>query len=107
MTYRGMFPLFSVLLALGCASGGGAGGGAGDTGRGTAVDAKVITQQELAEHPELSSVGDAVRRLRPLWRARTVYAVVLGSTVNNDGSDKVGFTAPSVAGSPALRTRRR
>ncbi|QNP67904.1 amino acid adenylation domain-containing protein (plasmid) [Streptomyces genisteinicus] len=28
----------------------------------------------------------------------TVYAVVRGSAINNDGSDKVGFTAPSVAG---------
>ncbi len=27
-----------------------------------------------------------------------IYAVVLSSTVNNDGSDKVGFTAPSVGG---------
>ncbi|MFF1716732.1 amino acid adenylation domain-containing protein [Streptomyces sp. NPDC058268] len=28
----------------------------------------------------------------------TVYAVVRGSAINNDGSDKVGFTAPSVTG---------
>ncbi|KJS58995.1 hybrid non-ribosomal peptide synthetase/type I polyketide synthase [Streptomyces rubellomurinus] len=28
----------------------------------------------------------------------TVYAVIRGSAVNNDGADKVGFTAPSVAG---------
>ncbi|MFD7092900.1 amino acid adenylation domain-containing protein [Streptomyces sp. NPDC059896] len=28
----------------------------------------------------------------------TVYALVRGSAVNNDGSDKVGFTAPSVTG---------
>lgn len=27
-----------------------------------------------------------------------IYAVVLGSAINNDGSDKVGFTAPSVRG---------
>lgn len=28
----------------------------------------------------------------------TVHAIVLGSAVNNDGSNKVGFSAPSVAG---------
>jgi acyl transferase domain-containing protein len=28
----------------------------------------------------------------------TVHAVVLGSAVNNDGTDKIGFTAPSVTG---------
>ncbi|MFE1458953.1 amino acid adenylation domain-containing protein [Streptomyces sp. NPDC058735] len=28
----------------------------------------------------------------------TVYAVIRGSAINNDGSDKVGFTAPSVEG---------
>lgn len=28
----------------------------------------------------------------------TVYAVLKGSAINNDGSDKVGFTAPSVRG---------
>ena len=28
----------------------------------------------------------------------TIYAVIRGSAVNNDGSAKVGFTAPSVEG---------
>ena len=28
----------------------------------------------------------------------TIYAVIKGSAINNDGSDKVGFTAPSVNG---------
>jgi len=28
----------------------------------------------------------------------TIYAVIKGSAINNDGSDKVGYTAPSVAG---------
>jgi acyl transferase domain-containing protein len=28
----------------------------------------------------------------------TVYAVIRGSAVNNDGSDKIGYTAPSVHG---------
>ena len=27
-----------------------------------------------------------------------VHAVILGSAINNDGADKVGFTAPSVDG---------
>jgi acyl transferase domain-containing protein/acyl carrier protein len=31
----------------------------------------------------------------------TVYAVIRGSACNNDGSDKVGFTAPSVSGQSA------
>ena len=31
----------------------------------------------------------------------TVYALVLGSAVNNDGADKVGFSAPSVSGQAA------
>lgn len=33
----------------------------------------LITAQELAEHPELSSVAEAVRRLRPRWRDETVF----------------------------------
>ncbi|WP_031075213.1 hybrid non-ribosomal peptide synthetase/type I polyketide synthase [Streptomyces sp. NRRL WC-3742] len=32
----------------------------------------------------------------------TVYAVIRGSAVNNDGADKVGFTAPSVAGQASV-----
>ncbi|WP_194820796.1 non-ribosomal peptide synthetase [Micromonospora sp. S-DT3-3-22] len=47
-----------------------------------------------------SGVGVVV--LKPLRLARrdgdTVYAVITGSAVNNDGADKLGFTAPSVAG---------
>jgi len=31
----------------------------------------------------------------------TVYALIRGSAINNDGSDKVGFTAPSVIGQRA------
>ncbi|MEV7559729.1 amino acid adenylation domain-containing protein [Streptomyces sp. NPDC089795] len=48
--------------------------------------------------------GDGVgvvvlRRLSDALEAGdTVYAVLRGSAVNNDGSDKVGFTAPSVDG---------
>lgn len=32
----------------------------------------------------------------------TIYAVVRGGAVNNDGSDRVGFTAPSVTGQAAV-----
>ncbi|MBO4161486.1 type I polyketide synthase [Micromonospora antibiotica] len=32
----------------------------------------------------------------------TVHAVLLGSAVNNDGADKVGFSAPSVSGQAAV-----
>jgi len=32
----------------------------------------------------------------------TIYAVVLGSATNNDGSHKVGFTAPSVTGQSSV-----
>lgn len=62
-----------VLLTQGCAAGGGAGGEAGDTVRVTASSAKVIAAEELAEHPELASVAEAVRRLRPRWSDETVY----------------------------------
>ncbi|MGW0932759.1 amino acid adenylation domain-containing protein [Streptomyces sp. NPDC002644] len=47
-----------------------------------------------------SGVGVLVlRRLsEALEDGDTVYAVLRGSAVNNDGADKAGFTAPSVAG---------
>ncbi|MGN9796432.1 amino acid adenylation domain-containing protein, partial [Streptomyces sp. OZ13] len=47
-----------------------------------------------------SGVGVVVlRRLSDALAAGdTVYAVIRGSAVNNDGADKVGFTAPSVEG---------
>jgi acyl transferase domain-containing protein len=32
----------------------------------------------------------------------TIHAVIAGSAVNNDGSDKIGYTAPSVAGQTAV-----
>ncbi|MGY0064540.1 amino acid adenylation domain-containing protein [Streptomyces sp. LZ34] len=35
---------------------------------------------------------------RALADGDTVHAVILGSAVNNDGADKVGFSAPGVAG---------
>ncbi|MEV4467269.1 amino acid adenylation domain-containing protein [Micromonospora echinofusca] len=47
-----------------------------------------------------SGVGVVV--LKPLRLARrdgdTVYATITGSAVNNDGAEKLGFAAPSVAG---------
>ncbi len=46
--------------------------------------------------------GVGVVVLKPLARARAdgnrIYAVIKGSGVNNDGRNKVGFTAPSVDG---------
>lgn len=32
----------------------------------------------------------------------TIHAVIIGSAINNDGNDKVGFTAPSVTGQAAV-----
>ncbi len=49
--------------------------------------------------------GGALVLLRPLEDALRdgdrVHAVILGTAVNNDGRDKVGFTAPSVEGQAA------
>jgi len=46
--------------------------------------------------------GAGVVVLKPLEKARLnrdhIYAVIKGSAINNDGSRKVGFTAPSVSG---------
>ena len=46
--------------------------------------------------------GIGIVLLKPLAAARadrdTIYAVIKGSAVNNDGSLKVGFTAPGVEG---------
>ncbi|WNV88971.1 AMP-binding protein [Umezawaea sp. Da 62-37] len=50
-----------------------------------------------------SGVGVVV--LKPLaaalWDGDTVYAVVTGSAVTNDGADKLGYNAPGVAGQHA------
>ncbi|MEV5879655.1 amino acid adenylation domain-containing protein [Streptomyces sp. NPDC052101] len=44
-------------------------------------------------------VAVVMRRLSDAVEAGDrIYAVVRGSAINNDGSDKVGFTAPSVSG---------
>jgi 3-oxoacyl-(acyl-carrier-protein) synthase/thioesterase domain-containing protein/acyl carrier protein len=50
--------------------------------------------------------GCAVVVLRPLDDARaahdTIHGVVRGTAVNNDGAEKVGFTAPGVSGQVAV-----
>jgi len=50
--------------------------------------------------------GVGVVVLKPLLEALqdrdTIYAVIKGSAINNDGSNKVGFTAPSVDGQAAV-----
>jgi phthiocerol/phenolphthiocerol synthesis type-I polyketide synthase E len=53
-------------------------------------------------------LGDGVGAvlLKPLERAiedgDQIYATVIGSAVNNDGADKLGFTAPSVDGQASV-----
>jgi acyl transferase domain-containing protein/acyl carrier protein len=45
----------------------------------------------------------ALRRLEDALRdGDTIHAVIKGSAANNDGSDKVGFAAPSVSGQAAV-----
>jgi amino acid adenylation domain-containing protein/FkbM family methyltransferase len=45
----------------------------------------------------------ALRRLEDaLADGDTIHAVILGSAINNDGGDKVGFTAPGVEGQAAV-----
>ncbi|WP_432590537.1 amino acid adenylation domain-containing protein [Streptomyces sp. HD1123-B1] len=50
----------------------------------------------------VGSSGVGMLVLKPLRLARragdTVYALVTGSAVNNDGADKLGYSAPSLAG---------
>lgn len=53
--------------------------------------------------------GTGVVVLKPLTAARrdgdTVYAVITGSGINNDGSDKLSYSAPALAGQrAAIRT---
>ncbi|MEV6539106.1 amino acid adenylation domain-containing protein [Streptomyces sp. NPDC051665] len=53
--------------------------------------------------------GSGVVVLKPLAAARrdgdTVYAVITGSGINNDGSDKLSYSAPALAGQrAAIRT---
>jgi len=51
-----------------------------------------------------SGVGIVVlKRLEDALRdGDTIHAVIKGSAANNDGSDKVGFTAPSISGQAAV-----
>lgn len=50
----------------------------------------------------VSGNGCGVVLLKPLAAAQrdgdTIYTVIKGSAINNDGLDKIGYTAPSVAG---------
>jgi amino acid adenylation domain-containing protein len=50
--------------------------------------------------------GAGVVILKPLQKAiedrDTIHAVIKGSAINNDGSSKIGFTAPSVNGQSAV-----
>jgi acyl transferase domain-containing protein/acyl carrier protein len=52
--------------------------------------------------------GVAIVVLKSLPRALedgdTIHAIIRGSAINNDASDKVGFTAPSVSGQAAVIT---
>jgi acyl transferase domain-containing protein len=57
----------------------------------------------------VSGDGAGVVVLKPLPEAIAdgdhIHAVILGSAINNDGSDKIGFTAPSIQGqASAIRT---
>ncbi|MEA2026737.1 MAG: polyketide synthase, partial [Chloroflexota bacterium] len=45
----------------------------------------------------------ALKRLEDALKdADTIYAVIRGSAINNDGADRIGFTAPSIAGQAAV-----
>lgn len=74
---KAMALLALIVVVQGCAAKGTAAVAAGSTRQTTTPRTNVITAQELAEHPELMSVADAVRRLRPSWRAATIF-------INND-----------------------
>ncbi|WP_119712581.1 polyketide synthase [Arsenophonus endosymbiont of Aleurodicus floccissimus] len=56
---------------------------------------------DMADGPLATNACGAVI-LKPLAAARRdndrIYAVISGSAINNDGRDKAGYTAPSVAG---------
>jgi hypothetical protein len=68
-----MAVLTLVLLTQGCASSGTAGGEVGGRSEATLSRTNVISEQELANYPEFSSVAEAVRRLRPRWREEAIY----------------------------------
>jgi len=61
---------------------------------------------DAAAQGTVGGAGVGVVVLKRLSRALadgdTIHAVVKGSAVNNDGQDKVGFTAPSVNGQAAV-----
>jgi acyl transferase domain-containing protein len=64
-------------------------------------DAKCRAFDQMAQGCTAGNGGGAVllRRLADAIRDRdSIRAIILGSAINNDGSDKAGFTAPSVRG---------
>ncbi|HSA56658.1 MAG TPA: hypothetical protein VLE53_13195 [Gemmatimonadaceae bacterium] len=71
---RGLIAGLGLMLVLeGCASSGTAASAPGSTQRTAARRSNVITAAELAESPQLLSVADAVRQLRPGWPQAQVY----------------------------------
>lgn len=66
-----------------------------------AIDGRVRPFDAGASGMVLSS-GVACVVLKPLSRAQAdgdrIYALIRGSAVNNDGADKIGYTAPSLQG---------
>ncbi|MCB9066930.1 MAG: amino acid adenylation domain-containing protein [Calditrichae bacterium] len=60
------------------------------------ADAKGMVRTSGAAIVVLKRLSDALRD------GDTVHAVIKGSAINNDGSDKIGFTAPSVSGQTAV-----
>lgn len=71
------------------------------TGMITSPDGQCLPFDERAQGTVWGSGCGAVL-LKPLQQAiddgDTIHAVIRGSAINNDGSQKVGFTAPSVEG---------
>lgn len=66
--------LVLTLMLDACASAGTAASAPGTTRQSTTQRRNVITAAELAENPDLQTVMDAVRRLRPNWSSRvTVF----------------------------------
>lgn len=57
-------------------------------------------------HGTVWGSGTAAVLLKPLQQAiddaDTIYAVIRGSAINNDGANKVGFTAPSLDGQASV-----
>lgn len=66
--------LVLTLVLDACAAAGTAASAPGSTAASSTRRQNVITQAEMAEHPDLQSALDAIRRLRPGWPNRvTVF----------------------------------